>query len=124
MKHKTGDDKTVLKKKLQDLDREWEKVCQMSVERQDKLENAYKKIGQFRYAHHHISCSLLIHEWCLYSLFNSLCVFVSLTRSHLGPLRSWMAKVAPSLNESEPVHGDLNTVENMAAAHNVSITIQ
>ena len=62
MKHKTGDDKTVLKKKLQDLDREWEKVCQMSVERQDKLENAYKKIGQFRYAHHHISCSLLKHE--------------------------------------------------------------
>lgn len=49
MKHKTGDDRVVLKKKLQDLEREWEKVCQMSVARQDKLENAYKKIGQFRY---------------------------------------------------------------------------
>ena len=49
MKHKTGDDRIVLKKKLQDLEREWEKVCQMSVARQDKLENAYKKIGQFRY---------------------------------------------------------------------------
>ena len=51
MKHKTGDDRVILKKKLQDLDREWEKVCQMSVERQDKLENAYKKIGQFRYVY-------------------------------------------------------------------------
>ena len=49
MKHKTGDDRVVLKKKLQDLEREWEKVCQMSIARQDKLENAYKKIGQFRY---------------------------------------------------------------------------
>lgn len=49
MKHKTGDDRVVLKKKLQDLEREWEKVCQISVARQDKLENAYKKIGQFRY---------------------------------------------------------------------------
>ena len=50
MKHKTGDDRVVLKKKLQDLEREWEKVCQISVARQDKLENAYKKIGQFRYS--------------------------------------------------------------------------
>ena len=49
MKNKTGEDRVVLKKKLQDLDREWEKVCQLSVERQDKLENAYRKIGQFRY---------------------------------------------------------------------------
>lgn len=49
MKSKTGEDRAVLKKKLQDLEREWEKVCQVSVERQDKLENAYKKIGQFRY---------------------------------------------------------------------------
>ena len=49
MKNKTGEDKAVLKKKLQDLEREWEKVCQLSVARQDKLENAYRKIGQFRY---------------------------------------------------------------------------
>lgn len=48
MKHKTGEDKVVLKKKLQDLEREWEKVCQMSVARQDTLENAYRKIGHFR----------------------------------------------------------------------------
>lgn len=48
MKHKSGEDKAVLKKKLQDLEKEWEKACQISVERQDKLENAYREIGQFR----------------------------------------------------------------------------
>ena len=52
MKHKTGEDRVVLKKKLQDLEREWEKVCQLSVSRQDKLENAYRKIGQFRYTNY------------------------------------------------------------------------
>ena len=49
MKQKTGEDRAVLKKKLQDLEREWEKVCQMSVDRQSKLEDAYRGIGQFRY---------------------------------------------------------------------------
>ena len=48
MKQKTGEDRAVLKKKLQDLEREWEKVCQMSVDRQSKLEDAYRGIGQFR----------------------------------------------------------------------------
>lgn len=49
MKHKIGDDKALLKKKLQNLEKEWEKVCQVSVDRQDRLEDAYMKIGQFRY---------------------------------------------------------------------------
>ena len=49
MKQKTGEDRAVLKKKLQDLEREWEKVCQMSVYRQSRLEEAYRSIGQFRY---------------------------------------------------------------------------
>ena len=111
MKHKTGDDKVVLKKKLQDLEREWEKVCQLSVSRQDKLENAYRKIGQFRCGHYHIPPVILLI---------SLSLSFSLVRSHLGPLRSWMAKVSPSLNESEPVHGDLDTVKSMVAGHNVS----
>ena len=48
MKHKTGEAKAVLKKKLQSLEKEWEKVCQVSVDRQDRLEDAYAKIGQFR----------------------------------------------------------------------------
>ena len=49
MKQKTGENKAVLKKKMQDLDREWEKVCQLSVERQERLEQAYRNIGQFRW---------------------------------------------------------------------------
>ena len=49
MKHKMGEDKAVLKKKLQNLEKEWEKVCQVSVDRQDRLEDAYRKIGIFRY---------------------------------------------------------------------------
>lgn len=48
MKAKTGEDKAVLKKKLQQLEKEWEKVCQISVDRQDRLEDAYMKIGEFR----------------------------------------------------------------------------
>ena len=48
MKQKTGEDKAVLRKKLQDLEREWEKVCQMSVDRQSKLEDAFREIGEFR----------------------------------------------------------------------------
>ena len=48
MKQKTGDDRAVLKKKIQDLEREWEKVCQMSVDRQSRLEAAFEGIAQFR----------------------------------------------------------------------------
>lgn len=48
MKHKTGEAKALLKKKLQQLEKEWEKVCQVSVDRQDRLEDAYAKIGEFR----------------------------------------------------------------------------
>ena len=48
MKQKTGDDRAVLKKKIQDLEREWEKVCQMSVDRQSRLEAAFEGITQFR----------------------------------------------------------------------------
>ena len=48
MKHKSGEDKALLKKKLQNLEKEWEKVCQVSVDRQDKLDEAYMKIGMFR----------------------------------------------------------------------------
>ena len=90
MKHKTGDDRVVLKKKLQDLEREWEEVCQVSVERQDRLEQAYKHIGQFR--------------------------------SHLVPLRSWMTKVLPMLDDSEPVHGDIDTTDALMTAHSVSMS--
>ena len=46
-----------------------------------------------------------------------LCPFSG--RSHLGPLRSWMAKVLPSLDESEPVHGDVETVQILTDVHAV-----
>ena len=48
MKQKTGEDRAVLKRKLQDLEREWEKVCQMSVDRQSRLEQAFREIAEFR----------------------------------------------------------------------------
>lgn len=48
MKFKTGDAKALLKKKLQSLEKEWEKVCQVSVDRQDRLDTAYMKIAKFR----------------------------------------------------------------------------
>ena len=31
-----------------------------------------------------------------------------------------MAKVLPTLDESEPVHGDIDTVDSLAAQHAVS----
>ncbi len=52
MKQKAGEDRVILKKKLADLNTEWEKVCQVSVARQDKLEAAYREIGQFRLVDH------------------------------------------------------------------------
>ena len=67
MKQKTGEDRAVLKKKLQDLEREWEKVCQMSVDRQSKLEEAYRGIGQFRY------CSVLLFAISSFSLHVHFC---------------------------------------------------
>ena len=91
MKQKTGEDRVVLKKKLQDLEREWEEVCRVSVERQDRLEQAYRQIGQFR--------------------------------SHLGPLRSWLTKVLPMLDDSEPVHGDIDTTDDLMSAHSVSMSV-
>ena len=48
MKFKAGEDKALLKKKLQSLEKEWEKVCQVSVDREDQLDNAYMMIAKFR----------------------------------------------------------------------------
>ena len=47
MMQKTREVRVVLKVKLQDLEREWEEVCRVSVERQDHLERAYRHTGQF-----------------------------------------------------------------------------
>lgn len=48
MKQKTGEDKALLRKKLGEVEREWERICQLSVERQDRLEQAHRHLGQFR----------------------------------------------------------------------------
>ena len=44
MKSKQGNDKNVLKRKLADLEQEWNTVCQMCNGRQKKIEEAYKKV--------------------------------------------------------------------------------
>ncbi len=65
MKSKTGEDRAVLKKKLVDLDREWDKACSVSVDRQDKLENAYQELAEFRYIR--LLCSV---RYCSQLLYN------------------------------------------------------
>ncbi len=37
----------------------------------------------------------------------------------MAPMWSWMEKVQPSLDKSEPVHGDLGTVDSLIDMHNV-----
>ena len=83
MKQKTGEDRAVLKKKLQDLEREWEKVCQMSVDRQSKLEEAYRGIGEFRSVfHNHLTFYIhtegyLVMEYYYVLAFDKLaCVYI------------------------------------------------
>ena len=44
MKSKQGEDKSILKSKMADLDHEWTNVYQMSTAYQHKLENALKKV--------------------------------------------------------------------------------
>ena len=41
--------------------------------------------------------------------------------SLVGPLRTWLAKMTPHLDEGEPVHGDVNTVDTLMAEHQVCV---
>lgn len=89
MKTKTGEDKAVLKKKLADLDREWDKACSVSVDRQDKLENAYQELAEFRYIHvyMHTHCLHVLGMFLLYGFARFLCTHCGLpqhvTRVHV-----------------------------------------
>ena len=65
MKTKQGEDRSVLKSKLADLEQEWEGVCQMSIARQQRLENASKKVRPD---------PLLIRKECIKSMFNRHCI--------------------------------------------------
>ena len=50
LKQKEGDEgeRAVLKKKLQELDQEWENVCSLAVQRQSRLEDAAKELYAFQ----------------------------------------------------------------------------
>lgn len=48
-----------------------------------------------------------------------LCSFIC--RSYVGPLQSWTAQVLPTLDENEPVHGDLHTVDTLLEEHEVGL---
>lgn len=37
----------------------------------------------------------------------------------MAPMQSWMNKVQPSLDKSEPVHGDIGTVDTLMDSHAV-----
>jgi len=70
-----------------------------------------------------ITCGAYVHRYSCWG-FQVVCIqlFLSLCtcRSHVAPLWSWMDKVLPSLDKSEPVHGDASTVDSLKSAHNVS----
>jgi DNA repair exonuclease SbcCD ATPase subunit len=85
MKSKGGDDRNILKRKLADMEQEWQGVCQLCQNRQVKLEDALKKVRQFE---------SLVH-----------------------PFKSWMTKVIPTLDQSDPVHGDIATVHELITSH-------
>ena len=92
MKTKTGEAKSVLERKLSDLKQDWDNVCQLSVARQQKLEEAGKKLRQFE--------------------------------AQLNPMKAWMTKILPFLDNTEPVHGDIDTVRELLESHSVSNTIK
>ena len=63
MKSKQGEDKSVLKGKMADLEHEWTNVCQMSTAYQHKLENALKMV-------HTINILIVLPHRCCYSYDN------------------------------------------------------
>lgn len=44
MKTKQGNDKNILKRKLAELEEEWQGVCLYSTERQQRIEDALRKV--------------------------------------------------------------------------------
>ena len=87
LKSKTKEGKISLKRKLSDLKQEWESVCNLSVTRQQELQEIERKIQEFE--------------------------------THLNPIKSWIIKLLPSLDSTEPVHGDFDTVSELLDLHTV-----
>ena len=84
LKTKRWDDK---EKKLDALKQKWENMCQLSVARQHKLEEAGEKLEQF-----------------------------------YTELKVWTSKL-PSLDSTERVHGDVDTVRGLLENHTVSTSL-
>merc|ERR1711963_1195906 len=78
-------DEPVLKQMLQELKDKWLTVCNLSVEKQRKLEEALLLSGQFKDA--------------------------------MKALMDWLKKIAKDLDNTSPVHGDLDTVISLVEKH-------
>jgi DNA repair exonuclease SbcCD ATPase subunit len=78
-------DEPVIKHMLTELKNKWLHVCNLSVEKQRKLEEALLFSGQFKDA--------------------------------LKALMDWLGKMAASLDDKTPVHGDLDTVIGLVEKH-------
>lgn len=78
-------DEPVLKQMLNDLKNKWTSVCNKSVDRQRKLEEALLYSGQFKDA--------------------------------IAALLQWLKKAQKELAEDSPVHGDLDTVNQLIDLH-------
>ena len=85
---------------------------------------------QMNYEKHMLYCVFRsVQVYCITNVhiqinYEKHMLYVCVFRSHLGPLRSWMAKVLPVLDDSEPVHGDLDTVNLLTDAHSVRQCLQ
>ena len=78
-------DEPVIKQMMTELKNKWLHVCNLSVEKQRKLEEALLFSGQFKDA--------------------------------LKALMDWLGKMAASLDDKTPVHGDLDTVIGLVEKH-------
>merc|ERR1712045_755873 len=78
-------DHPILKDMLTELKNKWLNVCNLSVEKQRKLEEALLLSGQFKDA--------------------------------LKALMDWLKKIAKDLDNTSPVHGDLDTVISLVEKH-------
>ena len=87
MKSKTKEGRVSLRRKLADLKQDWEVVCNLSVTRQQELQEIERKMHQFE--------------------------------DHLKPVKAWLVKLLPSLDSTEPVHGDFDTVSELLELHTV-----
>ena len=84
-------------------------------------------INSMHYQHRQHYSLLYLHTYTCTFFYCRLIFFLSLSsqvhylESQIHPLSSWMNKVLSSLNQSDPVHGDIATVHELIDAHEVSL---